>query len=131
MSWPIPEDIDPECIELCKAINRLPGIETQECCCGHNNNPYRIWFKCKSLGFLTPLLYYMNGCHSGHYGWSVRVKTDCGMCPPYFWIEGPIGAYTEANDIALLINEFIDENLKDDTSESWYRTSREYIPEED
>jgi hypothetical protein len=30
----------------------------------------------------------------------VRVKTDCGKSPVTFVIEGPVGAYEEAEEIA-------------------------------
>lgn len=36
--------MDPECIELCDALNGLPGIRTIESCCGHGKEPFRVFF---------------------------------------------------------------------------------------
>lgn len=33
-------DFDPECVNICKAVNRLNGIFTIESCCEHNNQPF-------------------------------------------------------------------------------------------
>lgn len=30
----LPKDMDEECVSLCKTLNLLPGIYTQESCCG-------------------------------------------------------------------------------------------------
>jgi hypothetical protein len=105
-------NIDMECVELCQTLNRLPGIVTISSCCGHNERPYRIFFKSKDLESLPPLLFYFDVCHSGHGGWLVIAKTDCSMCPEYFYIEGPVGeeAYEASKHIASLINEYV-ENL--------------------
>jgi len=53
--------MDIECIQLCDAINKLKGLKTTECCCGHDVNPFRIWFKATGLKHLPQLLYYMDG----------------------------------------------------------------------
>ena len=51
------EYMDPEVVDLCNAMNALPGIETFESCCGHNDDQFRIWFKVKNskqgLFFIT------------------------------------------------------------------------------
>ena len=39
VAWEPPADMDPECITLCAALNKLPGIQTFESCCGHKNDP--------------------------------------------------------------------------------------------
>lgn len=94
---------DPECILLCRALNALPGITTTESCCGHGRKPYWIWFKAASLSDLPAALYYFDACHGGHDGWSVLVKTDCARSPVIFVVQGPKGAYAEANSIARTI----------------------------
>lgn len=40
--------MDNEVLELCNAMNSLPGIYTIESCCGHGNDAFRIWFKVES-----------------------------------------------------------------------------------
>jgi hypothetical protein len=107
-------DIDMECVALCDAMNLVPGIRTRSSCCGHGKSEYRIFFEADSLASLPPLLYWFAGCHCGHYGWRITVTTDCGMCPAYFYVEGPIGkaAYKQAEEIASLIKE---DNEKDES----------------
>lgn len=108
------EVMDKECINLCRALNRLEGITTIDSCCGHGKHNYHIFFIAKNLEYLPPLLYYFDSCHCGFGGWRVIAKTDCGMSPVYFMIEGPSGGYSEADHIAELINAWIDspENME-------------------
>ena len=107
------DKLDPECVSLCAAINSLAGLHTVESCCGHGKVPYRIWLRADSLEALPPLLYWLAYCHSGLSGWHAKVITDCAMSLPTFEIEGPIGAYTEADEIArLIIEEERDSSIK-------------------
>ena len=110
-----PNAMDSECIALCNAMNRFPNIETYESCCGHGNTPYHIWFSTKRLRALPRLLYWFNGCHTGCYGWHVEVKTDCGMSPATFMLEGPTGkvAYAESEHIANCMNCYLDDAWPD------------------
>jgi hypothetical protein len=93
-------------------MNNIPGIYTVESCCGHDATKYHIWFRAKRLKYLPRLLYYFDGCHCGYYGWRIIAKTDCGMSPVFFLVEGPIGeeAYKQANHIAELLEMEIDNN---------------------
>ena len=52
--------MDEEVLELCDAINGIPGIKTTESCCGHGVHPFRIWFQAASLECLPPLLYFLD-----------------------------------------------------------------------
>ncbi len=97
--------MDVECVALCDALNGVPGVRTISSCCGHGREPYRIWVTVESLEALPPMLYWFDGCHCGHYGWRVLARTDCAMGPAVFRIEGPIGAYAQAGEIAELIND--------------------------
>jgi hypothetical protein len=101
------DNMDKECIKLCKAMNKMPGIRTFESCCGHGRSPYHIWFLADSFESLPNLVYWFMGCHCGFYGWNVQVTTDCAASPVHFMVEGPIGAYEEADKIAGLIEEFV------------------------
>lgn len=47
--------MDAPCIELCNLLNRLPGLETSESCCGHCKEPYMVFFRCDNLDTLTRL----------------------------------------------------------------------------
>ena len=102
-----PADLDPEVLGLCRAMNAFPGICTVSSCCGHGRDPFDIWFKARSLDDLPALLYWFDGCHSGQYGWSVTVRTDCGASPVTFTAEGPCGAYEAAESIAKDMREAI------------------------
>ena len=96
----LPDDIDQECRALCEAMNALPGIQTFESCCGHGERPFCIWFQAETLEALPKCLYYFDRCHSGVSGWCVTARTDCGMSPVSFMVEGPVGDYDGAGKIA-------------------------------
>jgi hypothetical protein len=97
--------MDPECVELCRALNALPGIMTFESCCGHGERPFHVWFLSDNLEALPSPLYWFMVCHCGFPGWQVVVTTDCGRSPVHFRIDGPPGAYDQARAIAALIAE--------------------------
>ena len=99
--------MDIECIALCNAVNKLPGLRTTDSCCGHNKKTFRVWFVAEDLKDLPTLLYWFDSCHCGFVGWRVLITTDCAMSPVHFKIEGEIGAYNEANAIAELIEKYI------------------------
>ena len=104
--------MDPECIPICEAINRIPGLETLESCCGHKEKLFRVWFQVDGQESLPVLLYYVVPCHMG-FRWPCKVKTDCAMSPVVFYIESEeVGdkAYRQANKIADEVNAFMDEN---------------------
>ncbi len=45
--------MDKECIALCDCLNELPHTKTEESCCGHLRQPFRIWFRCSSFTYLA------------------------------------------------------------------------------
>jgi hypothetical protein len=100
-----PKGMDLECAVLCDAVNLISGIITTDSCCGHNERPYRIWFVAENLEVLPDLLYWLNSCHSGDYNWNCQVITDCSRAPVRFLIEGPVGDYEAAYNIAKLITK--------------------------
>ena len=101
----LPAGMDTECIALCEALNKLPGIMTVESCCGHGKQPYHVWFQAADLEALPQVCYWFDGCHSGEYGWRVIAQTDCGMSPVSFMIEGSAGAFDAAVNIAELMRD--------------------------
>ena len=102
-----PADLDPEVLSLCRAMNAFPGIFTVESCCGHDREPFRIWFKAESLEVLPDLLWFFDRCHNGLPGWQVVALTDCSAGPVTFMAEGPRGAYEAAENIAKIMREEI------------------------
>lgn len=102
---------DLECQPLIRAINFISGIYTIESCCGHGDDPFRIWFRVDDLSSLPDLLYWLDACHCGYYDWHVTVSTDCAKSPVTFLIEGPVGkeSYEQSIEIAKLLIEDIGE----------------------
>ena len=81
--------MDAECVDLCDTINSMKGLETVESCCGHNDRPYRIFFKCHSI----PALRFMQSCIDNRYWkygheWSITSHIgDTGPEPLFFLLE--------------------------------------------
>jgi len=105
-----PSYFDPECEDLILSLNEIPGIETTCSCCGHGEQPFRIWFVADSLAALPNVAYWFDSRHCGCPGWRVVAQTDCLKGPVSFMIEGPVGkqAYEDAQKIAELILKDLD-----------------------
>ena len=107
--------MDSECIELCDAINLLPGLKTTESCCGHGTEKYYIWFVADNLKSLPDLCYFFKTYSEGRKNrWNVSVQVgdypvQSDPARHCFMIEGPIGegAYADAKIIADLISTWI------------------------
>jgi hypothetical protein len=108
--------IDKEVMSLCVALNRIPGVETVESCCGHGSSPYHIFFVVEDQEDLAPVCYYADPCHTGHKEWSVIARADCAMRHCAFLLEGPVGAYEASEDIAWQINKWVDELENEEAS---------------
>lgn len=80
-----PEDIDPDCVTLCDALNACPGIKTFESCCGHRTEPFRVWFTATIIDDLRPILMAIQS------PWHIEVGWANGGDVIYFMLEGPIG----------------------------------------
>jgi hypothetical protein len=104
--WAPPPDQDRKCVDLCTAMNKIPGIRANGCSCD-NDDGCVILFEPKTMKSLLPLLYWIEWCHSGLSGWRVIVYTDCGRSRQLFRLEGPAGeqAYQDAKYIANLIRQ--------------------------
>jgi hypothetical protein len=116
----LPSDIDPECIPLCNAINRVPGLSTIESCCGHAKDEFDIWFKATKLNSLYVVARCIDIRYTTVKGWVCEV-VDRDHCddPVRFWLHsscisrglvgvGKVLIYQEANTIAKDINAFMD-----------------------
>jgi hypothetical protein len=127
LDWIAPQDIDLECKNLCIALNALPGIETDESCCGHGKESYRIWFRVTDYtrrGFLF-LSRLMCTRYYNFLEWQVTLQhsDSTGFTRKSGWrqigylLEGPPGSYTfdgkseggfaEAESIAEIIRRHI------------------------
>lgn len=108
--------MDKECIELCNTLNALPGIETDESCCGHSCSEYSIWFKVtdpEGLFFLTRCVdrrYWKYG-----YLWKIELSVGDtyrnGYLPTSYHLHsGPIvgeDAYAQADSLVENLNYHI------------------------
>jgi len=131
--WEIPPDLDEECKNLCIAFNSLPGIETEESCCGHGNEGYFVWFRVtdytrRGFLFLSRLMsrnYYgfssewqivldhsdING-YTRNGGWHQILYRLEGPPGSYTWDGKPEGGYADAEKMAEIIKKHI---LKEET----------------
>src|SRR5574337_2080209 len=94
-------NMDVECIAICDAINRIPGLHTTESCCGHGKERFRIFLDIENLNVLSKLLFW---CYPRHIGfrWNCMIEAydRNKIC---IWIESEsLGevAYREAETIA-------------------------------
>lgn len=101
-TWNIPENIDPEVVELCSALNSIEGVYTVDSCCGHGEYPYRIYLFIENIDVMRHICYWLDRCHTGIAGWSLIARTDCSKSPTSFLIEGTTGeqSYEESKKIA-------------------------------
>jgi hypothetical protein len=100
-------DMDPECIKLCDALNELPGVRTIMSCCGHGRHPFTVDFLCSSFDSLLHIAQQSlrDPRVRAEFGtpWKILVR----HCNPYliaemplFWLQGLIGRYEYADDLA-------------------------------
>lgn len=104
LDWEPPKDIDLECKRLCIALNALPGIETEESCCGHGEEMYRVWFRVTDYtrrGFLL-LSRLMSRNYYNFPEWQITLDhsditgftRNGGWHQIMYLLEGPPGQYT-------------------------------------
>jgi len=68
--------MDKEVVDLCNAMNSLPGIETTSSCCGHGATSFEIYFKVLDS---KEGLFFLGRCISNRYWkygdyWSIEVS---------------------------------------------------------
>src|ERR1700677_1998355 len=77
-------DMDWECINICNALNELPGIQTTESCCGHGDHRFRVFFRAQTIGDLLPIVQ----CSSSS-DWWVETRWTNGNNTVLHMLEGP------------------------------------------
>ena len=101
--------MDKECVALCDALNELPDVETTESCCGHFENPYRIWLRTKNPYSVAVIARAVDKRYIGiEMGWELNVETsDAESDPQYCFClhsERPYADYGEMmTDITKII----------------------------
>lgn len=96
----IPADLDPECVKLFEALNRLEGITTTGSCCGHDRHPYWFLFQVRNLSCagLSMLLRAIDPRYGAcmpnlRGGWQVALaQNDLPECPSFFCLQGNVGS---------------------------------------
>ena len=83
-------NMDPECIQLCDALNSMPCVKTFESCCGHGMHSFRIWFVVDVLDELRPLLDETTDDPQ----WMVSVRIASGTNTIIFCLEGPTDVFS-------------------------------------
>jgi hypothetical protein len=106
--------IDTECTELCEAINKIPGLETTESCCGHGNEPLSIWFRVNNLRDLFVVCRCIDPRYNDIGDWRCEsFCTDLEDDPIRFRLTSgdSVGfrAYIDARKIAYAIEEFMED----------------------
>lgn len=76
------EELDRECRFLVHSLNDLPGIETFSSCCGHEKEPYRIWFRAKNTADLFPIIRAIDRRYCGHM-WNWKIEVDLLDVDPF------------------------------------------------
>ena len=117
--------MDEQCVELCDAINEIPGFKTVQSCCGHSRCSYRIWFNAE--GNIQKPLYILARSLNRFYGgpvynhtnnegaeysneWEIKVKDQEVDLTAIFVLESPcVGsmAYRQSKKIASNIREIL------------------------
>ena len=100
--------MDPECVALCEALSRLPGVEVIAACSGHGAQPVRVWFTVDRLKTLAQLVvswkYWLT-----YGGWQCLVQASCSCCPVRFELvshsDGELAAKEATALWALLMYE--------------------------
>lgn len=82
-----PNDMDPDCVPLCDALNNMMGIETSESCAGHGKRPFRVHFSAQDVNDLRPLLEAIDDDRDGT--WTVGAHWASGSDNIYFTLSGP------------------------------------------
>lgn len=73
--FPIPwAKLDTPIIPLVKALNKLPGIQTMECCCGHGKHHLWIILYAHCFESLYPLLFAIHANEERRRKWYVVVE---------------------------------------------------------
>jgi hypothetical protein len=110
--WPPAENdrLDPECFELCDALNRLPGIRTDESCCGHGRDCFEIYFQADNLTALPNVVRWFSSCCTLFpRDWTVEVWQGCEHDQLSFIIRGwnLKECYQQSRELARRINDFL------------------------
>jgi tRNA(Phe) wybutosine-synthesizing methylase Tyw3 len=102
--------MDPECVELCDALNEIPGITTEASCCGHEKYRFSVWFKSTNVESLRVIGHITSRKHMPAPQWKCRVELDDGNNVRFHLSSGKTKgkkAYKQASDLANRIRSYL------------------------
>ena len=65
----LPIDMDPGCVELCIAMNRMQGVNTTHSCSGHGLRPFSVSFTVANIDSLAQII-----ARTNQVGWKIRFE---------------------------------------------------------
>lgn len=132
--------LDPEVVEVCKAINLFAGLRTYSSCSGHGKVALSVWFKAANVGALFPLLRAIDVRYGGPDGRAVgwepcpwQVETVCTDLPEHkvtFVLRSRVrgaAAYAEALEVAANLRGIAADDLVLETFGVKLRDVGEYV----
>lgn len=73
MNAEVLKEMDKECISLCKAINKIKGLQTASSCSGHNKNKFSIFLYARKVRNLYILARCIDRNYGGFSNWKLEV----------------------------------------------------------
>lgn len=93
------EDIDVELRKIIKLMNQIKGIETVECCVGHNKNHCFIWFIADSIDTINEFNF---NVLSTNRTWHCELDTGD---PHRDWTDLHFVLVSESIDLLSIVND--------------------------
>jgi tRNA(Phe) wybutosine-synthesizing methylase Tyw3 len=88
-------EMDQECVELCNALDIIPGIKTRSSCCGHDETPYWVLFDADNNESLANVLWVIERIpyNKEPKQWAITLKVVFVNNQPkiIYKLTGPIG----------------------------------------
>jgi hypothetical protein len=75
--------MDKPCIELCDAINSIPGLQTTYSCCGHSKKSFEIGLVAKTVDDLYPLTKCIDFFILKTWDWKLSTVHIIEVCIPW------------------------------------------------
>lgn len=111
----VPRSMDPPCIPLFHALNKLPGIRTTSSCCGHGKKPFRMWLEACTLSNVTAVVRRIDGRYLG-FEWRCLAYINESAWRTSFCLESlTIGeeAYQESRVLAQSLLDDMESRKRD------------------
>jgi hypothetical protein len=108
-------DLDPECLQLCLALNRLDDIQTTCSCCGHGKQKFSVWFQVSNLNSKSILLLSKLLCgYKYFFQFDLQIHHNDTFETIGFCIKSKttdVKSFILANQLAQTINDYVDNKV--------------------